>query len=257
MCELFGYTGKTSRVLNAELKTFFSHSVHHPDGWGLTLMDRKPYEMHKEAVSAFKSDTLQSRLQSPIRAKNALAHIRLATIGTDEYENTHPFSGCDSSGRFWVLIHNGTIFESDVLHPYLFTQTGSTDSERVFLYLLDQMNDAIRRKERPLTDRERFAIVDRIVKELSFKNKLNLIIYDGQFMYVHTNYKASLYARQTEDGILFATTPLTAEGWKPLEINTLSVYRQGQKVYQGLAHDYAYIPDDKSIQALYLAYAGL
>ncbi|MBP3852360.1 MAG: class II glutamine amidotransferase [Erysipelotrichaceae bacterium] len=257
MCELFGYTGKTNKVLNPELETFFSHSVNHPDGWGLALMDRQPYEIDKESVAAFKSEKIHTRLQKTICAKNVLAHIRLATIGTDEYENTHPFTGQDSSGRYWILIHNGTIFESDVLHPYLFTQTGSTDSERVFLYLLDQMNDAIRNKGRSLTDRERFILVEQLVKELSFKNKLNLLIYDGRFMYVHTNCRDSLYARHTKDGITFATTPLSKKDWKALDINSLSVYRRAQKVYQGSVHENEYIPDEKSIQALYLAYAGL
>ena len=141
MCEIYGFSGKRKRELNTDLQAFYSNSAEHPNGWGLALLDPNDLRIYRETVRADQSDTLKELLREPIVTENALAHIRLATIGNVDYENCHPFVGTDQSGRRWTLIHNGTIFENDRLNKYVFVQKGATDSERILLYILDCINE--------------------------------------------------------------------------------------------------------------------
>ena len=113
MCELFGYIGTKKKKLTGDLEEFFSHSKDNPDGWGIARFDDEELDIEKEPLAAFKSKRLKSVLDEDVTSQTMLAHIRLATIGYDEYENSHPFWGFDASWRMWTLIHNGTIFEGD------------------------------------------------------------------------------------------------------------------------------------------------
>ncbi len=47
-------------------------------------------------------------------------------------------------------------------------------------------------------------------------NKLNLLFYDGNIMYAHSNYKNSLYFKQDGETVYFATVPLDNSGWEAL-----------------------------------------
>ena len=140
MCELYGFSGIREKDLNSDLRTFYSHACEHPNGWGLALLDESAPEVIREVCRADRSEYLRHRLERPILAKTALAHIRRATIGSEEYINCHPFTAVDSGGRQWILIHNGTVFESEHLNRYVFRQKGETDSERILLYIIDKTN---------------------------------------------------------------------------------------------------------------------
>ena len=98
------------------------------------------------------------------------------------------------------MVHNGTIFEFDPLSKFYQFQTGNTDSERILYYIIEQIN----KKEESgtkLTFRERFELLDSIFIELSKGNKVNVLLYDGEYLYVHTNYKESLFYLEKEEGI--------------------------------------------------------
>ena len=133
MCEIYGFSGNRSRELNNDLREFYSHSDQHPNGWGLALFDEEKTELLKEVYRADRSALLKEKLNAPIKAKTALAHIRLATIGNVEQDNCHPFTATDNSGRTWTLIQNDTVFESDNINKYIFLQKGETYSERILL----------------------------------------------------------------------------------------------------------------------------
>lgn len=257
MCELFGFSGNKRTDLTGLLTEFFSHSVNNPDGWGLASFDDSHTLIYKERVAAYKSPNIERIIKETGKARTLIGHIRLATIGYDDYNNSHPFSGYDRSGRLWTLAHNGTIFECDDLSIYSYKQKGSTDSERVFLYLLDKINEKIDEKKDDLDVKERFDIVDGIVTKLSPKNKLNIIIYDGEQTYLHTNYRDSLYVNNTSDGAVFATVPLSDGVWDHLPFKTLVSYKNGKPFLSGKEHEGEYIPDEQAIRAIFMAYAGL
>ena len=60
MCELFGLSSKKDIYLNEYLKTFYSHSDIHCNGWGMVLFDKEPFHITKEPVKASDSEYLKS-----------------------------------------------------------------------------------------------------------------------------------------------------------------------------------------------------
>lgn len=258
MCELFGFCSKEGWQLNEYLEEFYGHSNEHPHGWGLSFMDGHEVNIEKEPRQAAMSSYLKSRLSVPIKAKNAFAHIRYATIGNVEYQNCHPYTGKDVSGRRWTMIHNGTIFDYPVLNRYIETQDGDTDSERILLHILDRMNEAIGSPKHMLKPEERFQILDTMVAEMTEgNNKLNLMIYDGELMYVHSNLAGSLHMMENENQVFFSTRPLSMGEWKPVPFTTLLAYRKGKNVFQGTNHGHEYVETEENLKFLYQIFSEL
>ena len=256
MCELFGASLHYSIQLNIYLKEFYSHSVRHPHGWGLMLQNDDGIEIEKEPLRADKSHYLYARLSVPIRAKAAMAHIRYATVGNVEYKNCHPYIDTDSSGRKWVLMHNGTIFDYGPLTKYIPEQVGDTDSERILLHILDLMNERIRKEGEPDV-RERFEMIDTLITKMAPNNKLNLVLYDGELLYVHTNYANSLHFCHISQGTLFSTEPLSQQEWEPVPMTTLLGYRDGELVYTGTNHGQEYVDSEENMKYLYQIFSTL
>ena len=186
-----------------------------------------------------------------------IAHIRLATRGTLNYENTHPFVMRDNSDRTWTLAHNGTIFDCDLLNPYTRCQQGQTDSERILAYIVDRVNVRQQEKKRALSAQERFRLLDEILCEITPENKVNLLVFDGELMYVHTNYQNSLYRSPRGAGAVISTTPLDHHKWEPLPLNTLIAYQDGKQVFTGTNHNNEFIETEEKMRLLFLDFANL
>ncbi len=257
MCELFGVSADARIEVNGLLKEFFSHSERHPNGWGLAVFHENSASVEKEPVTAVHSSYLRKRLSHQIATRSLIAHIRLATIGSMDYENCHPFVQRDRYGRCWTFAHNGTMFDCPVLSPYFHVQEGRTDSERVLCYFIQQINEASAAAGRELTAEERFSLIDRLVCRMTPGNKMNFLLHDGEAMYVHTNYANSLYFAQREEGVLFATVPLGHERWEPVPFTTLCVYQGGRRVYTGACHGNEYFDNEDDMRFLYLDSAAL
>ncbi|MCR4813840.1 MAG: class II glutamine amidotransferase [Lachnospiraceae bacterium] len=257
MCELFGVTADKKINVNAYLQSFFRHSKVQPDGWGLALFDDNNISIEKEPVKASTSKYLEHRLQGKIQTAKMMAHIRRATMGEVNFNNTHPFSAIDESGRRWVLVHNGTIFEAPGLSKYQYSQQGSTDSERILLYIIDRVNSRFMQDPCGFDVNERLALIDEIILQVVPGNKLNLLLYDGDYFYVHKNEKGTLYTLEKPGITFFATRPLDEWEWKELPMNRLLVYKNGKKVYSGTEHEYEYVYDEEQMKHLFLDYAGL
>ena len=141
-----------------------------------------------------------------------------------------------------MLIHNGTIFDYPKLDEYKDKEGGDTDSERILLYIIDKINEFEKSKGALSTIKERFNILTGIVEDLSKNNKLNLMIYDGDLTYIHSNMKNSLYYLKNEEGFLVATTPLTDdENWKPVELNKLFGLIDGNIIFESEEHENEYV----------------
>lgn len=255
MCELFGVTSVKKMWLNELLAEFFSDGKEHPNGWGMAFFYGNAVSLEKQPEASHKSIYLKQRLQSKIEADNMIAHIRLATRGTIQYENTHPFVMRDKRNRTWTLAHNGTIFECDVLNSYTSRQQGQTDSERILAYIVDRVNGAEEKKE--LSREERFWLIDSILCEITPENKVNLLLFDGDLMYAHTNYKNSLYRRKKGDAVIMSTRPLDNYSWENLPMNTLIAYANGKQVFTGTDHKHEFVDSEEKMRLLFLDYAEL
>ncbi|MEE5994736.1 MAG: class II glutamine amidotransferase, partial [Oscillospiraceae bacterium] len=163
-----------------------------------------------------------------------------ATVGTVRQENCHPFSGTDDSGREWTMCHNGTIFQGSYHHYYAVKQQGDTDSERFFLALLEEINHQL--ASGIPTMRERFEMVSRFIVNHAPRNKLNLLLYDGELLYVHKNLKNTLYFKQLETGLVFATKPLDKGNWLSFPMAQVIAYQNGREIFRGNRHKGIFIP---------------
>ncbi len=257
LCQLFAVNGSQSRDYTDELKEFFTHSVEHPHGWGMAMFyEGGSVSLEKEPECAVKSRYLKQRLSQRIVVSSMMAHIRYATVGGMEYSNTHPFIDRDSTGRCWTQIHNGTIFDYPELRPYVSQQDGTTDSERILCYFIDQLNWQSTAFQKPLDSQERFDLLDSIVCEMARGNKLNLILYDGELMYVHTNFRDSLYYCQNNGSTLFCTVPLSKGSWHPVPFTQLLAYKDGYLLYRGTIHGNEYIPNPEQLKYMHSEFAN-
>ena len=257
MCELFGVSSMERAPVTELLKEFFRHSVRHPNGWGMATFYDNSVSLEKEPVCAVKSVYLRERLRHKIEARNMIAHIRLAPRGNMDYENCHPFVLRDNFDRTWTLAHNGTIFDCPALDGYVQTQEGRTDSERILCHIINLVNGEQTRAGRALTAEERFRLMDEIVCQVSPRNKLNLLIYDSEQFYVHTNYADSLYVKQTDGTAIFSTVPLTRDGWEPLSFTTLLAYKDGERIFQGTEHGHEYKDNPNDMRLIFVDCAEL
>lgn len=257
MCEIFGITANREIQANSMLKEFFSHSREHQNGWGIATFDGFSVSVEREPIQASKSVYLKNRLTGDIMSSKMMAHIRRATTGFAEYNNTHPFVARDGSGRSWTLVHNGHIFDAPVLHKYLGVQKGTTDSERILLYIVDRINMKLTDKSGCSDTDERFRIVEDTVKMLSEGNKLNILLYDGECMYVHNNDEGSLFIKKDDNAAVFSTKPLDDGRWEPLQKNKLFVYKDTDVVYEGSEHDNTYVSDPEKEKSMYIQFSGL
>lgn len=258
MCELFGVCSSRRVDVKAQLKEFFSHSEQHCHGWGMATFYGDAVSLEKEPLCANRSQYLHQRLRSNIEVGNMIAHIRLASVGRLFYENTHPFIRHDNRGGCWTLAHNGTIFKGIKTDRFERVQEGQTDSERILLYIVDEINRRQDTLEKRLSPEERFGLLANLLADLSVGNKLNLLLWDGSYMYAHSNYANTLYINPIcEDSLLFSTHPLSETGWHPLPFLKLTVYKDGHKVYEGKALSTEYTDPEENFEYKYLDYANL
>ena len=263
MCELLGISAKRRRAFNAVLREFFSHAEQNPHGWGLARFtdadgSRMPRPLiDKEPCKATTSERLRGLLDAGIEEQMLLAHIRFASIGHPEYVNCHPFTASDSSGRIWTLAHNGTIFNGEALNDFVGVQSGTTDSERVLLHLVACIDRAQARTGRPLDANERFDVLASAIAALANGNKVNLLICDGEVMYVHTNLRDTLHYSQDGDALVFSTKPLSTGTWMPVPFTRLLAVQDGAFVRESPPHGHEYVYDPEDYRYVYMGYAML
>ena len=241
MCEIFCFNSDKPKQIIECLECFYNHSENHPHGWGLANMQPDEFVIRKEPIKAACSQHLKEILSNPLVSKNVFAHIRLATMGEIISPNCHPFIELDDNNRSWMLIHNGTIFDYPPLDKYREIETGNTDSERILLYIIDNVNKFEEAKGAPSTIKERFNLLAELIEKMAEGNKLNLMIYDGDLTYIHSNMKDSLYYLNNDEGFLVASTPVTDDEWKPAELNKLFGIIDGNIIFESEEHDSEFI----------------
>lgn len=232
MCELFSINAKNKILINDDLKKFYSDCDLNPHGWGFGLInDDKTITIKKEPKKSSESIELKKILSKPIHTTCTLVHIRLATRGNMNQKNCHPFSYKDKNNTTWMLIHNGTIFNYQPLEKYEKIQKGSTDSERILLYIIDNINK--------VDKKDYFNLLDTLISKLAEKNKLNLMFYNENILYIHTNCKDGIHYLESDDKIIFTTKKCNKQ-WKTLPINTLFAVSNGKIIKKGKPHKHEF-----------------
>ena len=257
MCELFGVSSAKKLQLNGLLREFFSHGTEHPHGWGMAFFYGNAVSLEKQPEHSCKSIYLKQRLRANIEADKMIAHIRLATRGTMDYENTHPFVARDNGNRTWTLAHNGTMFDCAALNPFIHSQQGQTDSERILLYIISKIDKEQAELKRGLSKKERFYLINEILHGITPENKVNLLLFDGELLYVHTNYQNSLYQYRDKTSVVVSTRPLDQKAWEPVPMNQLLAYQNGELFCTGTKHGNEFFDSEEKMRLLFLDFAAL
>jgi glutamine amidotransferase len=141
MCQLLGMNCNTPTDVTFSFAGFRQRAGvtdEHVDGWGIAFFEGlglRHFVDHQPASDSPVADLIR---RYPIKSRNVIAHIRKATQGQVALENCHPFVR-ELWGRYWVFAHNGDLQD---YHPRLhasFHPVGSTDSERAFCWLMQEM----------------------------------------------------------------------------------------------------------------------
>ena len=111
----------------------------HTDGWGISGFNdgRAVYFGRQAESAAANASDFREAAGRAAQSKTPLlvAHFRKASDGDVGTSNTHPFHYQD-----WVFAHNGTVFGAIASFPLISAApTGTTDSERFFLWLYEQI----------------------------------------------------------------------------------------------------------------------
>lgn len=155
MCRLYGLqathaTRPACALLNAQNALIQqsrgdARGLSNPHGWGLGYVHDHTTSCFRQVAPA--AGSANYRAES-LRADGTtvLAHVRRATVGEPEYNNTHPFRRGSA-----LLIHNGHVPAFDRVRPRLLDRIddahaqsirGSTDSEHVLALLLQLRDEA-------------------------------------------------------------------------------------------------------------------
>jgi len=179
---------------------------------------------------------------SEIWSEAAIAHVRAATVGNVSEDNTHPFIF-----GVWAFAHNGTIGAFEHVATRLDIGAfgppdGETDSELVFLWLLNRMENYGLEPHEPADSLEPIVelLADAVLElvDLSVHSgddeqpKLNFLLSDGKHL-AASRWGNSLYwtfRRQVRDcavcgtshcpsadyryrAVVVASEPITDEDW--------------------------------------------
>jgi len=141
MCQLLGMNANTPTDLVFSFTGFSRRAEEHKDGFGIAFFEGAGVRLFVDAQSASTSPVAQMVRTYPIRSSHIIAHIRKATQGAVLLENTHPFVR-ELWGRYWVFAHNGNLVDFDPRLHAAFRPVGSTDSERAFCWLMQELSKA-------------------------------------------------------------------------------------------------------------------
>lgn len=224
---------------------------HHSDGWGIAFFEGRGVRLFLDPVPSSQSPVAELVRSYPIKSRNVVAHIRKATQGTVNLENTHPFQR-ELWGEYWVFAHNGNLKEFSPTLDGSFQPVGSTDSEKAFCFLLTKLKRRFG-EIRP-NDEKLIAAIREFTLEIAATGEFNFILSNGNALIVHCSTRLSYIIRKApfgaahlkdqdvavdfgalttpEDRVaIVATVPLTAnETWETLKPGTLSMFQHGSLV---------------------------
>lgn len=148
MCRLFGFRSNVPTPVHRSLVTqknsLRQQSREHKDGWGIASYGDEPLPQVAHGLGAAHADPDFERVSSLVASRTVVAHVRLASVGSVELRNAHPFL----HGR-WSFVHNGTVkrfaqhraaIEALIRPDLRALMRGATDSERCFYLFLTHLS---------------------------------------------------------------------------------------------------------------------
>ncbi len=256
MCELLAIGFNYPVTPSLSLRGFRNRGKNNPHGWGLAFYPDKSCQVIKEPIHALNSvlsDFIQSYPQ--ITSNIIIAHVRHNSVGTANYQNTHPFQR-ELEGKAYVFAHNGTLkdYQSD-FDTHSFKPVGETDSEALFCHLLNR----IKEEKIDFTDKNNFRWLSSELRVLNDYGSLNCLFSDGEYIFAYhdeNSYKGLNYLKYKtpygpvnlldddysidlseekapyQRGLIITTNPLTDEDWESFRPGELRVLKNGETVFK-------------------------
>ena len=196
MCQLLGMNCATPTDITFSFRGFSQRAgitSDHCDGFGIAFFEDKACRLFVDNQSAVESPIAELIRNYPIKSRNVIAHIRKATQGKINLENSHPFSR-ELWGRQWIFAHNGDLHEFDPVLSGRFTPVGNTDSERAFCYLLDQLVNKFGYTE-PSLDQV-FDLLTDVSPRIAEHGTFNFCLSNGQALFSYAITKLHWLVRE-------------------------------------------------------------
>ena len=254
-CELLGYS--FSEPVQARHIFIVFRYRELPDGWGAAWYPDKSVQLFKEPVRIMSSElatflTTYDEFKTPV----LMAHVRIATVGSVLYKNTHPFQR-EFQGKQYTFSHNGTLTDyQNNLKLGSIKPIGTTDSEHLFCYLHGQ----IEKENIQQWDSTKFEWLENVFKTANGYGWMYCLFTDGEYLFAYRcsktaeerlyyierkppygtvyfnglnqNVDLSKVYPDSSSGVIFATKPLSNEQWVPLKFGALIVVKNGTIVFQ-------------------------
>jgi len=165
----------------------------HTDGWGIAFFEGRGSRLFLDPQPSASSPIAELVRHYPIRSCNVIAHIRKATQGIINLENTHPFRR-ELWGRYWIFAHNGNLIDFQPDLDGSFMPVGNTDSERAFCWLLQELRRRFGSVEpaRP----ELFAALQELTLAIAAYGEFNFLLSNGDRLFAHASTKLAYIVRQ-------------------------------------------------------------
>ncbi len=249
MCELLGLSFNKTVDANLSFRGFRHRGDDNPDGWGLAYYEKNTAKVIKEDISAMESKTAESLITKNIKSKIFISHVRYSSVGSNSYNNTHPFRK-KLFDKDFIFAHNGSLKNFSELILDGFQPDGETDSEHAFCYILEQLN----KSRITYWDESNFDLLEDILREINEFGTFNCIMSDGEYLFCYRDMKGYNnlmcverkapfeYVRLKDEdfeinlaeekdlkqrGFIIATNSLTNENWHQLEQGKLIVLKDG------------------------------
>ena len=258
MCQLLGMNCATPTDVTFSFRGFSQRAgitSDHCDGFGIAFFEDKACRLFVDNQSAVESPIAELVRNYPIKSRNVIAHIRKATQGKINLENSHPFSR-ELWGRQWIFAHNGDLHNFKPELVGRFTPVGNTDSELAFCYLLEQLVKRFGYVE-PTLDQV-FDVLLEISPQIAEHGTFNFCLSNGQALFAYAITKLHWLVREfpfqpaqlidldvevdfselttPEDRVAVITTePLTQnEVWTAFQAGEMILFQHGRPIRQGL-----------------------
>lgn len=258
MCQLLGMNCATPTDITFSFRGFSQRAgitSDHCDGFGIAFFEDKACRLFADNQSAVESPIAEFIRNYPIKSRNVIAHIRKATQGKINLENSHPFSR-ELWGRQWIFAHNGDLHDFKPELAGRFTPVGNTDSELAFCYLLEQLVKRFGYAEPSLG--QVFDALLEIAPEIAEHGTFNFCLSNGQALFAYAITKLHWLVREypfkpaqlidldvevdfsevttPEDRVAVITTePLTQnEVWTAFAPGEMILFQDGRPVRHGL-----------------------
>ncbi|KAA8731151.1 class II glutamine amidotransferase [Acinetobacter qingfengensis] len=196
MCQLLGMNCATPTDINFSFRGFSQRAgitSDHSDGFGIAFFEDKACRLFVDNQSAVESPIADFIRDYPIKSRNVIAHIRKATQGKINLENSHPFVR-ELWGRQWIFAHNGDLHQFNPTLTGRFQPVGDTDSELAFCYLLDQLAQRFRQGHPTL--QQIFDVLKEIAPKIAEHGTFNFFLSNGQALFSYATTKLHWIVRE-------------------------------------------------------------